>query len=121
MQYSKDTVQQALKLVAAMRDKVPALSYDKFNWTTDSDEFKYLVRIAKEYNSIQEKACNGELTARQTSREGNIEKEVTRIAHKYGMAVQFSGDPRGYCVKLHAPTKDVYNTWGGAETGYGIG
>jgi len=34
---------------------------------------------------------------------------------------EFPGDPRGFTVKLHAPNGQVFNTWGGAETGYGIG
>ena len=30
-----------------------------------------------------------------------------------------TGDPRGYCLKLHTPNKR-YNTWGGEEEGYGV-
>jgi hypothetical protein len=31
----------------------------------------------------------------------------------------FGGDPRGYTVKVHLPNH-AYNTWGGAESGYGV-
>jgi hypothetical protein len=36
-----------------------------------------------------------------------------------GFSADFSGDPRGYVVKLHLPS-GAYNTWGGKESGYGV-
>ena len=36
------------------------------------------------------------------------------------LSADVSGDPRGYCLKLHLPDGS-YNTWGGKESGYGIG
>ena len=36
------------------------------------------------------------------------------------MVADVTGDPRGYCLKLHLPDGS-YNTMGGKENGYGIG
>jgi len=36
-------------------------------------------------------------------------------------AFERAGIAVGFAVKLHAPKGDVFNTWGGAESGYGIG
>lgn len=49
-----------------------------------------------------------------------IEERVRALAAKNGATVNLSGDPRGYVVKLHLPS-GRYNTWGGPESGYGVG
>lgn len=38
---------------------------------------------------------------------------------KQKVAVHIGGDPRGYCLKLHNAELG-YNTWGGAEEGWGV-
>lgn len=40
--------------------------------------------------------------------------------YKIDCGIEVTGDPRGYCLKLHLPDGS-YNTWGGKEAGYGIG
>lgn len=40
--------------------------------------------------------------------------------HGIKLRADVTGDPRGYCLKLHLPDGS-WNTWGGKETGYGIG
>lgn len=45
------------------------------------------------------------------------------ICEKYGipeLGGEVTGDPRGYCLKLHLPDGS-HNTWGGKESGWGIG
>lgn len=85
------------------------------------DDSETLVRHARRYNKLQEDHCNYGLTPEQEQTEAKIEKRVEIIAARYGLKVEFTGDPRGYCTKLHAPDESVFNTWGGRETGYGIG
>jgi len=82
-----------------------------------------IVRLAKTYNLIQERACNGQEGPRDEAREKSIERQVSGLAGRYGLAARFSGDPRGYCIKLcvTGKKKPVYNTWGGASEGYGVG
>jgi len=45
---------------------------------------------------------------------------VLRIATRNGAGVRLDGDPRGYVVKLRLPS-GRHNTWGGSESGYGVG
>lgn len=121
MRHGKDTLHQANCLIESMRKyKVEQFHVDVFG-LADRSEIQDLVRLAKEYHKIQEHDCNGTKTPRMESRESNIETEIKTITTKFGLKVHFDGDPRGFCVKLHAPKNDVWNTWGGADTGYGIG
>ena len=52
-------------------------------------------------------------------REKQIERRIAELAEQIGVKAYFGGDPRGYTVKLHLPS-GAYNTWGGAESGYGV-
>ena len=80
-----------------------------------------LVKLAHEHGNIQEKKCCVELTARQEKREETIEKEITAIASQFGLKTMFTGDPRGFTVKLLSDKcPDFYNSWGGKEHGYGL-
>lgn len=87
-----------------------------------------LIRLAGEHAKLAEHACNRELTAREVEREKTIEREIAaqlRAVRADGgsIGVTFEGDPRGYTVKLHLPPIDgrkPHNTWGGAESGWGI-
>jgi hypothetical protein len=79
------------------------------------------VRLARRYNKIQEDRCNGEMSSMKEAEEENTETKILNIVQPHGVSATFGGDPRGYSVKLHAPTQDVYNTLGGKEEGYGIG
>jgi hypothetical protein len=46
---------------------------------------------------------------------------VARVLIYAGIETQFKvgGDPRGYCLKITLPDGN-YNTWGGAEDGWGF-
>ena len=121
MRYGKDTIKQANDLIQNMRRYgVKAFDVNMFG-LTERNEMQWVVRLAKEYHRIQEHDCNGTKTPRMATRETTIENLIRDIVTKVGLRVHFDGDPRGYCVKLHAPNQDVYNTWGGKESGYGIG
>jgi hypothetical protein len=79
-----------------------------------------MISLARAHHKLAEAACNGDLTPHQVKREQTIEKTIAAIAQVFNLTVHFDGDPRGFTVKLHAPNGTMYNTWGGAETGYGI-
>jgi hypothetical protein len=99
---------------------------------------KLLMRHARTYGRIQEMECNGHpaqsnpympietLNKLQARHEAYCEKEgkrmeglLTRAGAALGCEVKFTGDPRGYTVRLMLPSKR-YNTWGGAEDGWGV-
>lgn len=79
-----------------------------------------LVKLANSHCRLMEAACNGELTRWQSSRVKTIENLIYTLTKNLGLTVTFSGDPRGYTVKLHSNSPGFYNTWGGQEAGYGI-
>lgn len=119
MHYSGDTKTQADSLYHSMRVKgVP--SFQSFN---DTSRFLVLrmIKIAKTYHTIQTHKCNGTSYSGMDTKEVNQAHNISEIAKRFGLTVEFTGDPRGFCVKLHSPNGDVYNTWGGPTSGYGIG
>lgn len=77
-----------------------------------------LIRLARSYQRIQETACNRELTPREKAREKSLERRLTEEAKARGLGITFSGDPRGFVVKLQFPD-GASNTWG--QDGWGIG
>ena len=66
-----------------------------------------------------EKLCNVEGYEDQRDR---LRAKLEKIERKHGvkLAAEVAGDPRGYCLRVVMPRGD-YNTWGGAEHGYGFG
>jgi len=80
-------------------------------------------RHAVTYARIQESRCSEEMSERATARlerrEAQIERRIGHLAAYIGCGVKFTGDPRGYCVRLILPD-GRYNTWGGAEDGWGV-
>lgn len=92
-----------------------------------------LLIAAGRYSKIQERWCNEDMDdatrAEVTAREELLEKRIAALLLPYGPRVEFGGDPRGCTVKLHFEPKPgapfdgrkPANTWGGEESGYGIG
>lgn len=121
MNIGKKTQKEAMELKDAIYNNFDKLGLPQDFSVWDNIRAIYrLKQLAKSHCRLQELNCNGELTKRQESRERNIEKEIAGLAKLFNLTATFDGDPRGYTVKLHWPTKDVYNTWGGAESGFGI-
>lgn len=90
----------------------PWQSQTPFGWATMTDEAK------REYNAKLSKAQD-RWDARIERDEKRIEKRITEICAPLGLTPRFGGDPRGYTVSLHLPS-GAYNSWGGAENGYGV-
>ncbi len=86
-----------------------------FNWNAFESDLSTLVgryvhrtdaarirRQLTEYQTLQETACNVELTPRQRTREATIERQLTTF---FGDRLDtFNGDPRGATVKLRPLT-----------------
>ncbi len=117
MRYGKSVRLEA----ETLRDRMYKAGVDCPDLFGIGDNLRELVKLSREHCKLVVHQCNGTYTPRMESRERNIEKRVTEIAQSIGLKATFDGDPRGYTVKLHAPKGNFYNTWGGAETGYGIG
>jgi hypothetical protein len=64
--------------------------------------------------------CN---TPNWVDQRDQLRTRLEQIINKHGaleLKADVTGDPRGYCLKLHLPDGS-YNTWGGKESGFGIG
>ena len=68
---------------------------------------KAIERNAKSYVRLQEARCNTGLTERQEKREAKLEKTIADLASGLGLMVEFSGDPRGFCVRLIANGNEI--------------
>lgn len=75
------------------------------------------VGLAARYTRLQEKSCSDpSYGPRDEGRERALEKRIAELFE--GLKVHFSGDPRGYCVKVEFPSGRS-NHWGGANWGIG--
>lgn len=85
-------------------------------WHERRDLELELMKLARSYQRLQEADCNYGLSPRQQTRERNIEKRIRAIVERLGLSgVKFSGDPRGYTVKIVLPSGKT-NNWG--QEGY---
>jgi hypothetical protein len=85
-----------------------------------------LCRLSRRHARLAEKTCNvamgdAEQDAHQRAEDKTEERMNTALSclNIEGAALKFGGDPRGFTVKLLLPSGE-YNTWGGAEEGYGV-
>lgn len=84
-----------------------------------------IARLATTHARLQETACNRSLTRYECQREEQVETRIRdHVANLPGtdngpITVKFSGDPRGFTVKLVVPgVTHAGNTWGlGGEFG----
>lgn len=119
MRHSKGTEREA-------RDAVLAF---KLNETHGLEAFEIMgdiVNRAKRLHRIAERWCSEEMSdetsTRLTATEKGLEESIRNDALRLGLTVSFSGDPRGFVVKLHGPKgRHAWNTWGGESEGYGVG
>lgn len=95
-----------------------------------------IARHSATLDRLNERECSVEMTDRQQARH---DAEVERISNLVRNLVrdlpetddgpftaQIDGDPRGWAVKIIAPSDETrnavrWNTWGGAETGVAVG
>lgn len=82
--------------------------------------FHTILQMTHEYQLLAVKACNEELSEKDKRRELEIEKWLSERGSYLGIVFTFNGDPRGYTIKMKTPRSGKYNTWGGAEVGWGV-
>lgn len=84
-------------------------------------ETMQLMRLARAHGRLAEIDCtqDGGMTEKQRRRSDRIEQQISALLAPSRIKVNFGGDPRGYTVKLILPS-GRYNTWGGAEDGWGV-
>jgi hypothetical protein len=107
---------KAQKEARAENENVLARNYPEANATKlQNDLFK--LALACERNALG--LCN---EPNFEDRRDELREQFKAICKKHGINLKadVTGDPRGYCLKLHLPDGS-WNTWGGKETGYGIG
>jgi hypothetical protein len=80
-----------------------------------------LCRLATSLNRLNEIACNSGLTEQQERRKQDLQTRIKALLEQTGLVLNhFESDPRGYAVYLDLPDGS-YNSFGGRESGYGIG
>jgi hypothetical protein len=77
-----------------------------------------LSRMAAKHHAMQEKKCNENYSDADERAEEILEGQIEALIPG-NIRVLFTGDPRGYTVKLLLPGGE-YNTWGGKECGWGV-
>lgn len=79
-----------------------------------------LMALARKAQKNAEDYCN---LPNHQDQSNEIREAVLKVIEEHGLksclAPRVTGDPRGYCLKLHTPS-GRYNTWGGKEEGYGV-
>lgn len=80
-----------------------------------------IARHAVTLHHYAEAACNRELSKAEERKVELLEARVRVLVAQLGegFRVRFNGDPRGFAVKIQNPA-GRYNTWGGAEDGWGV-
>ncbi len=88
-----------------------------------------VARHAATHRRLQEAQCNRELRPSEVRKERQIEERIRTLVGRLPplppldsgkrIAVEFSGDPRGYTVKLVVPGDRGGNTWG-LDGRYGV-
>ncbi len=85
----------------------------------DKDTAIRIRRLAMKYERLQEKYCSDPTWGEKDEQEGErIRAKIRRLVPS-DIPIRFTGDPRGYCVRIFFPSGE-YNTWGGRESGYGV-
>ncbi len=80
-----------------------------------------LYQLAARVQRYNELDCNHGLDPRQQRVSDRLEKAMVELAASIGLVGKHGGDPRGYPFYVLLPKTRRYNSWGGAETGWGIG
>lgn len=123
----KQVAELAVLLSIESRERMPADKAKKYHIIAE-DAVK-LASIATRLERYAVTECNYGLNESQHKRRKNLQHKFCEIVATYnphgcqdnrGLVVkEFHNDPRGFSVYLGFPS-NVYNSWGGAETGWGI-
>lgn len=78
---------------------------------------RLILRNASTIQRIAETACNRELSKAESRKDYACQRRIEAACRPWGIVPNFSGDPRGACVKMIFPS-GRYNSWGGREDGF---
>ncbi|MBT9176519.1 MAG: hypothetical protein DDT20_00838 [Firmicutes bacterium] len=96
-----------------------------------------LLRYARRHGRLALEECNGpgeyvnqipyprageiynEWQTRVERETERVEARMRAVCEPFNLPAHFSGDPRGYTVKVKFPS-GASNTWGGSEDGWGV-
>lgn len=80
-----------------------------------------LFRLVKRAHRFAERmACDESWGEKDERADDRNDARILALADRFGVKVQIGGDPRGHVVHLMTPKTGRYNTWGGAESGWGL-
>ena len=79
-----------------------------------------LLSLAKSHQRIEVMRCNVGDTDYLMKRQRALRSSMTKVGNTINATLKFGGDPRGFTVKVMMPKTKLYNSWGGAEEGYGV-
>lgn len=79
-----------------------------------------LMRQGHKHAGLACALCNGVIDQDEFERRTErIRQKLAKLLDVLGIRVRYGGDPRGFTVKLRLKS-GRYNTWGGAEDGWGV-
>ena len=81
------------------------------------DLARLILRNAGTVQRLAEVMCNREPTNRECRQDEKCAQRIREACKPWGIKPNFSGDPRGACVKLILPS-GRHNSWGGPEEGF---
>lgn len=116
-------------LAAMLAREVPTAAP---HWIADTVTALY--RLGRRASNVAVRLCNGQIEQEKYDRAQERNERAAEAALLTlftadgkrpdalpdGWAVKTGGDPRGYCLRLFTPSKP-HNTWGGEESGWGVG
>jgi hypothetical protein len=112
------------KFLTAIRIEANLCDDDVYSNGYSAKEFRKIfytmLKWVSEYQLLAVKDCNKGLNDDDKFRESEIEKWLTERGAYLGVVFTFEGDPRGFTIKMKTPRSGKYNTWGGADVGYGV-
>lgn len=79
-----------------------------------------LLSLAKAHQLVAVERCNVGDSDYLMKRQEWLRKAMIKIANPINATLKFGGDPRGSTVRVMMPKTKLYNSWGGAEEGYGV-
>jgi hypothetical protein len=92
---------------------------ERTNGIAKSSDVEQLLKLSRQHLRLQEAKCNRPWTMSDETKETKLRERATAIIESWGFKALFTGDPRGYTLRILFPD-GKYNTWGGVEDGYGV-
>jgi len=112
-------IQESILLALLLKSRAPETGNLKI-----VDDCAALRRLASRATSRAVAYCNGVIDSGKAERQSDsLTKKADTLLLPYGLHSRTTGDPRGFCLRLHAlPGHPELkgNTWGGDDSGYGV-